>query len=1157
MGEERPRITRAKSSVLGGLAAKTEARQVLRTGPAGSRSQSLSQKPGGLGDGDEISRETSSSRKDDYDDEMRATWYYNNYGESRGVADPRFVCEDTAQEMTGDYEKGSIGSSKGQAEPRPSPGLGPSPGPSGNKSAKKGQDSDYLASLFSEGNWICNQQDSSSQIDGADDVETEDLVERDLSSQVDRPVEDQRARVEDKHIDVESTTQAGDKRDQLVEKGEMAKRTGKKKGRRDARKNGGDKRVTSARVDVPQGVWMSEVGPVQVQQQQQQQEKQEQVRQEQQVRQPQPQQQPQQPQQAQQGNTGVISISLPVSPPGNSNSREKAKISQIDDDQRDSVAHSTASLIGAKPGNALATDAKEGAQADKQAITRGDREQPHCHGCITADGHAHMQNNEDRVSRGEIPDPSGNDGPEELDTSNSHEKSGAELKNNGGLVGAKSESAVANTQLDGEDVKAGRVPVATTNNKSESKLKASSSSSRQSSEEPLPRREIKESGTCTPLETATSRTCDSDSDYVSCKEPCLSPTYVPGGASPESPGAKSLSFLHKTPRGGFVRHEVMTTFPVHLDDDSVRTRVLEKCQEANQKIREREAEEEMERRKSTMLHDTPPSRTSSPMLRNKSGELIKSSLKLNRTQSMPSTKAVRFDTNLEHVRRFSYREKPTAVRRAASPVTFEWGSSGSESGGDDGNEDSEDDYSSGYDEDDTEGESGDDGYSLRSSSWTAALAATAAARAGRSIAPAPKGRHLSLCNCDFSHTTLATKTAASAPVFVENLVINGKGNLVGHVCVRNLSYAKHVTAVYTQDDWKSVEEADASYSSDQAKCFDGYDRFAFEINLEAAHFATTQRNRSAERARARLNGGASVSESDKKPSSLRVQQAKFVLCVRYRSASGEYWDNNNEANYEISVRMDLDEAERFDKYQQRVGGGGFNFSGRRTIGSGHHRRNRTYPGSSLDDLHDDLMAEPQVKVKNNGLASRYNFASSYKNTSASMGYRSPPRGGDSDSDPVPVSTTNINHDTSPSKMPHVFAYNFNTRSGMNPSSITEQDFYKQKRDNNNNDNDELRQPTPQDKQSMLNEAVQDSSCSSNGGSGSNSPTSNLAHIPYHDIINKYCFFKSNSMATTPPSSTSPGLVPQGRSPSPRACSPSSAASNSGSGESPAWRPVQV
>ncbi|KAI9211583.1 hypothetical protein DS838_003525 [Geotrichum bryndzae] len=72
----------------------------------------------------------------------------------------------------------------------------------------------------------------------------------------------------------------------------------------------------------------------------------------------------------------------------------------------------------------------------------------------------------------------------------------------------------------------------------------------------------------------------------------------------------------------------------------------------------------------------------SSILRKKSGERVKSSLKLPslvRHQSMPATsKMVHFDAKLERVRHFLYSEKPTAVSAQSSPTEerpkFHWGS---------------------------------------------------------------------------------------------------------------------------------------------------------------------------------------------------------------------------------------------------------------------------------------------------------------------------------------------------------------------------------------------------------------------------------------------------------------------------------------------------
>lgn len=184
----------------------------------------------------------------------------------------------------------------------------------------------------------------------------------------------------------------------------------------------------------------------------------------------------------------------------------------------------------------------------------------------------------------------------------------------------------------------------------------------------------------------------------------------------------------------------------------------------------------------------PPRRSESAerpaLIRKKSGELVKSSLKLPalaRTRSMPNTKTVHFDTHLEQVRRFNYREKP-------AKVSFEWGNDGAPGESDD--EDfSDDDLSDG---------------------WTIATP------------------NFKVSNYD------RVKGKDRPVVYLDSLFLSpDQQYLRGNVCVRNISFSKQVTIRYTIDYWQTLSEVEAVYNSDVRRPDKaaGYDRFSFQIPL--------------------------------------------------------------------------------------------------------------------------------------------------------------------------------------------------------------------------------------------------------------------------------------------------------------------------------------
>lgn len=177
-----------------------------------------------------------------------------------------------------------------------------------------------------------------------------------------------------------------------------------------------------------------------------------------------------------------------------------------------------------------------------------------------------------------------------------------------------------------------------------------------------------------------------------------------------------------------------------------------------------------------------------PLLRKKSGELVKPALRpasRRRPSSMPGTptysKAVHFNEDMEQVRHFLQVDRPIAVSAGSSPVeTY----------------DSESEYPFGY----------EDGYRSTVSEWEIKLA-------------------------NFPADTYERKTL---PVRVERIFLSSDHKtLVGSVAVANISFQKNVVARFTLDYWKTTSEVAAEYNHDVRKkqSNDGYDRFNFNIKL--------------------------------------------------------------------------------------------------------------------------------------------------------------------------------------------------------------------------------------------------------------------------------------------------------------------------------------
>lgn len=176
--------------------------------------------------------------------------------------------------------------------------------------------------------------------------------------------------------------------------------------------------------------------------------------------------------------------------------------------------------------------------------------------------------------------------------------------------------------------------------------------------------------------------------------------------------------------------------------------------------------------------------TAVPMVRKKSGEVVKSSLKSpcrSRPCSMPSTptfsKNVHFDARIEHVRHFRHSERPSAVSVGSSPV--------------EGVYDAESEYPFGCDDEPT---------------W-----------------------EINLPNFPKDLESRKSMMVRLEKVFLSN---DGK-TLSGTVAVANIAFQKSVVARFTFDYWRTVSEVIAEYKDDvrRRERDDGVDRFTFNIKL--------------------------------------------------------------------------------------------------------------------------------------------------------------------------------------------------------------------------------------------------------------------------------------------------------------------------------------
>ncbi|KAL4725863.1 hypothetical protein ACLX1H_006537 [Fusarium chlamydosporum] len=178
------------------------------------------------------------------------------------------------------------------------------------------------------------------------------------------------------------------------------------------------------------------------------------------------------------------------------------------------------------------------------------------------------------------------------------------------------------------------------------------------------------------------------------------------------------------------------------------------------------------------------------MVRKKSGELVRPALRPSsrrRPSSMPGTpifsKAVHFDSHLEHVRHFLQVDRPLAVSAGSSPI---------------------DSYES-----DTE-------YPFPGN--------------GKQTTRTPPFEW-EILTTNFPHDSAARK---SLPVRLEKIWLSAdQKTLLGSVAVANIAFSKAVTCRFTLDYWKTTSEVAADYSHEirPRETPLGHDRFTFSIKL--------------------------------------------------------------------------------------------------------------------------------------------------------------------------------------------------------------------------------------------------------------------------------------------------------------------------------------
>lgn len=283
-----------------------------------------------------------------------------------------------------------------------------------------------------------------------------------------------------------------------------------------------------------------------------------------------------------------------------------------------------------------------------------------------------------------------------------------------------------------------------------------------------------------------------------------------------------------------------------------------------------------------------------PLVRKKSGELVKSSFKLNRmnsSRSLPSTptyKQVHFGGGID-VKYFKSKDRPLSISACNSPDMDSSNSSSSydsDANSDSGEENSETDDDELIDKElsaleiaGTDAIFSKDIRTLYSMLYQVARDCTEKVTSRNLSKFEHLMKPLSMDKSQFSSILYQDEIDREVPVILESCKLSDdKTAILGHVSVKNVSYSKAVTVRYTFDDWKTVVNIEASYTSTIPKILRtaGYDRFLFQLSvptLFCQYFSSHPIS------------------SEKAP--------EFAFCIRYKSGGQEFWDNNFGHNYMI------------------------------------------------------------------------------------------------------------------------------------------------------------------------------------------------------------------------------------------------------------------
>ncbi|KAH8114121.1 putative phosphatase regulatory subunit-domain-containing protein [Phellopilus nigrolimitatus] len=304
-----------------------------------------------------------------------------------------------------------------------------------------------------------------------------------------------------------------------------------------------------------------------------------------------------------------------------------------------------------------------------------------------------------------------------------------------------------------------------------------------------------------------------------------------------------------------------------------------------------------------MLPSTPPrtlsesaSASSMPLIRKKSGEILKSSLKcrsasasrhrptlslsdlasiplLSPSVSAPATpqaagvKMVHFDAQLEHVRLFVAEQKPAAVSRDGSPIFDDTMSSGE----------------------------GDSGTEWSGAAWPARPKQRRLVPGGATSDEEAAVRRVLMMRVLNMPARLGGSEVCDKDVLLEGLhLADDASSVQGTVRVRNIAFEKNVAVRFTFDGWQTTSEVLARWAESCAPPSPSAGFFPAAPSASICSDSSTRIIELKDQGPAYDRFAFSIRLADML---LRIDEKTLVLAVRYRAAGSEMWDNNGGQNY--------------------------------------------------------------------------------------------------------------------------------------------------------------------------------------------------------------------------------------------------------------------